>query len=1663
MNPLVAQPQDSTTAFTGAGLLESAADLKSAIEQGDWAATALGAVDVGLSALGAVMDPFGEILAAGVGWLIEHVGPLKEGLNQLAGNPDEITAHAQTWTNVATELGAIATDLGAMVAADTAEWQGGAADAYRQRAADTVNLLTAAKEGAAGAASGVQTAGEVVAAVRGLVRDIIAELVGHLVSWALQVVATLGIGLTWVVPQVAQRVAETATQIARLTSRLVQALKALTPLLKRAEELFGAAAKALREVKPPKPTPPPASTREIPPPVRGSGGPVGGGAAAPPARTDTGDSTNTSGVNAPPRIEGASPPPARTDTGDSTNTSGVNAPPRIEGASPPPARTDTGDSTNTSGVNTPPRTEGAPPPPPPRAEAPPPPPPADGSRGGGGIAAQATPVEAHNNPVNNRPTCGDPIDVTTGWMILPQTDVELDSTLPLLLSRTHLSNYRLGRSFGRSWACTVDQRLEVDDTGVAFAVEDGTLLLYPLPADGQEVLPEQGPRWPLTRTASGGYAVLVPERDHILHFAAPTGRERLLSAISDANGRRVEFGRDEHGVVTEVVHSGGYRVRVDSQDGLITAYWLVGPGQDVLLGEFRYDAARRLTEVVNSSGQPLRFAYDDQERIVRCEDRNGMWYRYAYDAANRCVRAEGAGGYLNYSMEYAPGVTRATNSLGHTTVYELNERFQVVRETNPLGATTRSEWNEHHQLLSRTDPLGRTTSYRYDERGNLVAVTYPDGTQSLGEYDAANRLVTVVDPDGAVWRREYSPTGTLTAVADPMGGRTSYGYDELGNLRTVTNAAGGVSTYQVNLLGLVVSVTDPSGGTTRYAYDELGRKTQVVDPRGGRTLFTWTPEGRPASRVAPDGSRVVLRHDGEGNLRESVDALGNATRVEIGPFDLPTAEVRPDGSRLEFAYDTELRPVAVTNEHGQVWRYTYDPAGNLISEQDFDGRLVRYAYDAAGQLIARTNAAGQTVRYARDARGRVVARSQDGVTARLAYDGVGRLVRATTPDADLTITYDAAGRVLAEAVNGRVLASRYDALGRRISRRTPSGALSAWEHDPAGRPTALHTAGRTIRFAYDAAGHEVERRVGDGVLLAQQWDEADRLRAQTLVATLDSGTPAVLQRRSYRYRPDGRLVAVDDQLTGERAYDLDQVGRVTAVRGPHGTESYGYDPAGNVVRAAWHRGPDGQGPREYRGTLVTRAGNVRYGYDAEGRLVLREITGPGGRVSRWRYEWDAEDRLVRAHTPDGAVWRYGYDALGRRVWKQRLAADGAVVERIDFTWDGTRLAEQVRNGSAAVVWDWEPGTHRAISQTQRSATGQAWVDRRFQAIVTDLVGTPTELVGADGTLDWHQDTTLWGGAPNPAGTPLRFPGQYHDDETGLYYNVHRYYDPLVGRYASPDPLGLAPSANARAYVVNPTAATDPVGLMPVPCQDLNNQGHYPGDKTFAFTGYNQYQSGWTSPQGRYDSVPPQTIMSNSGTPFTPHNFDGGVPGRYNASHAELQAWNAQPGNPIVVTRPMCNSCQAQFQGFANSSGNNVYVGSPQGIHTFTPGGTPQTSLGHNEVTGVDAHGNPWKLTHYEADARTELVTGRPSTDMTSEWTHSVVYSDHSGMQYYHDPDPNGFRSYAMYYPNKNTEVLTEDANGNTVATTHIGPSGGTYDVVGGNKTTVGKDSRLPTK
>ncbi|MBP2330551.1 RHS repeat-associated protein [Kibdelosporangium banguiense] len=1334
-NPLVAERKDSTQGFSGVPLLESVNDTSKAIESGDWAAGVLGAAGTALDALGMALDPFGAIFSAGVGWLIEHVGPLSDALDELTGDPDQIKAHAQTWTNIAGELGSISTEMANLIASDTASWTGESADAYRARSTDTANLIGAAKAAAEGAASGIGTAGEVVAAVRTLVRDIIAELVGHLISWALQVLFTLGIGMVWVVPQVIGAVAKTATKIAGLTTKLVQALGKLAPMLKKLGGAFGDVSKSLKNVKPGKAAPPSPKPGDPTPTPKGLDLPK------------SGDGTSPSSTGPTPKPD-TSPPP-RPDTNGSPNPPGSN--------NDIPTPTPKGNGPN--GSTTP---SGSPP-----------------------TNKPDKPRDTAVGP-DTRVCKSDPVDVATGEMILTQRDLELPGALRLVLDRTHVSSYRAGHWFGPSWSSTVDQRLEVDDQNVCYFGDDGMILVYPIPAAGASVLPLEGPRWPLRAEPTGTYAIAAGKRD--LRFAAPSGPRRRvhpLSVTESSDGDRVEIEYDGVGAPVLMRHSSGYQVSVRTESGRVAGIAVSGDGTgEVVVMRYRYDDRGRLTEVINSSGAPLRFDYDDSGRITGWQDRNSVWYRYVFDAEGRCVRTVGDGGFLDGTFVYDRQrmVTIHTDSLGHSTEFHLNGENQVLQEIDPLHNVTTFEWDRYDRLLSRADPLGRVTRHEYSADGTLSAIVRPDGSRvRVDQHDDDALAVSVHDKD-QTWRHSYAGTEAPDPMAAQVGVAMPLRYDS-------------------------IQAKDPAAEPgTRFERDMFGRPSRMTTAAGGQTHLSWTVEGRLASRISPSGGREQWRYDNEGNEIEHLDALGQRTRTEYGPFDRPIATTDAVGARTTYSYDTELRLIAVTNPHGLVWRFTYDAAGRLIEETDFDGRILRFTYDAAGQLRTSANMLGEITEFTYDLLGQVIERRSPSGTTSYRYDPLGRLASAVGPDAELVFQRDEDGRVITESVNGRTVTFSYSDDGREKRRRTPSGVDSLWTFDGAGTPQTLSTAGHVLQFTHDQGGRETQRVVDGTVVLTQSFDSEYRLASQMV---------ADVQRR-FDYRQDGKLIGLQDKVSGSVRLVLDPSGRITEVIAPDRRENYRYDATGNITASRL-------GPHQYQGNTLTAAGGVTFGHDPHGRMVLRRQGPAGSTEQTWLYTWDTHDRMTGVITPDGQRWRYLYDPLGRRIAKQRLVpgAEPAVAEQIEFTWDGPLLIEQVHTDAAGrrlvTTWDYHPTDDRPLTQTSS--------DGRFVSIVTDQVGTPTGLVDTAGKLVWHNRSSLWGEVLGTPGTPLRFPGQYADPETRLYYNVYRYYDPAVGRYISQDPYGLGPAPNPFAYVGNPHLSADPLGLMD--CGG-GNSGNTPG-------------------------------------------------------------------------------------------------------------------------------------------------------------------------------------------------------------------------------------------
>lgn len=429
---------------------------------------------------------------------------------------------------------------------------------------------------------------------------------------------------------------------------------------------------------------------------------------------------------------------------------------------------------------------------------------------------RAAPEGTHNRPDGERTSEGtDPVDLASGRMFLPQTDVVLPGVLPLAFTRRAESGYTAGRFFGPSWSSTVDERLEIDANGVIHVTADGLLITYPHPVPGLPTRPESGTSHStLSRDESGDYTLTAPETRLTKHFAGPPRTEpgndgtAWLVQIADRNNNIISIDRTDDGTPLALVHSAGYHLVLATVEARVTEVSLRDKGGAALpVRSYGYTDGN-LTTVTKPSGAALTFAYDDRHRITAWIDSNHRRYDYAYDDRDRVIAEGGEHRHLQVVIEYSEPepttghrVTTVTNAQGHTTRYRIDDRCRVVASTDPLGHTTRFAYGEHGHPVSRTDPLGRTTSFVHDDEGRLTTVVRPDGSELHSERDAAGLRSTYALADGTRWQQEFDDRGNRVALTGPSGHTTRYSYDDHGRYVSVTDARGAVTEVRCDAAG----------------------------------------------------------------------------------------------------------------------------------------------------------------------------------------------------------------------------------------------------------------------------------------------------------------------------------------------------------------------------------------------------------------------------------------------------------------------------------------------------------------------------------------------------------------------------------------------------------------------------------------------------------------------------------------------------------------------------------------------------------------------------------------------------------------------------------------------------------------------------------------------
>lgn len=1040
-----------------------------------------------------------------------------------------------------------------------------------------------------------------------------------------------------------------------------------------------------------------------------------------------------------------------------------------------------------------------------------------------------------------RKAIGHPVDVASGTMFNTWEDFRLPGRMDLVLMREYSTALIgvPGPMGGNGWTLNFFASLREENGDYVFFTPEGHEVYFEDAA--AKVLSGEVVR------NFGAYAEIQRDRDRLIvtrwnienHDAerfvfrsAAGGQPMPLRSIEDVTGQGIDLQYDEKGRLSRAVQRRERRSLQFqyNEQGLVGAVNVLAPtGKSTRIVTFSYDEEGNLVAVRDVLGQVSRYAYDDHF-MIREETRSGGIFTFQYDEQGRCIFTSGRNRYNQRTFRYldAIGATRVTDSQGNEWNYTWLPTGQITRTISPLGLVSTTTYDEYSRIVEKVDPKGGTTAYAYDEAGNRCDITDPAGQTVRFEYNDLRQLTALIDTNGNTWKLQYDPAGNLVATEDPLGNHWKCWYNVHGEVLGMQDALGAVRKFAYNERGEVIREIDWNGNATSYEYDEFGRIVSIINPFGVETRYVRDIAGRVVRIDRPDGRSLFYEYNVIGDLSLFVDADGQRTVYRYGSCNRLIEKIDPLGRSTKFRWNSEPDQLAeMVNETGERYRFEYDADSRLILEEDFEGHQLEYGYDGNSNRTQITSAAGEVQLFEYDALNRLIRKQlPDGTEVRFEYDALGNVIRAKNDSCDVTFERDAAGRVIKETQNSYVVESRYDLIGNRIERKSNLGHQVTFGYDPNGwlKTLAFPEAG-VLHFEHNVVGQEVLRKLPGETMLSQHFDLLGRLVEQRAerIGIPDSTRPeaaipdaAQIVKRSYKYDAANNLVEMLDHQWGETRYSYDAAGQLVHVAQGRGMrEAFRYDPAGNIVQALHQNGTvRGNGTRgavddfwNYGpGNILEQEGDVQFEYDADGRVIRKTEAMDTPLPHVWEYEWNGEGWLASVRRPDGAVWRYSYDAFGRRIRKE------GPEEAVDFVWDGNLLlheistAEGKRDGPVS-TWVFTPDGYDLIAKVQ---AGEVYFG------VTDYLGTPRELIRKDGSVAWSAYLSAWGEVEELAvaetDCPFRFPGQWLDRESGLFYNRFRYYDPTIGRYYAPDPLGLSGSINPYQYVPSPTSWIDPFGL-----------------------------------------------------------------------------------------------------------------------------------------------------------------------------------------------------------------------------------------------------------
>lgn len=847
---------------------------------------------------------------------------------------------------------------------------------------------------------------------------------------------------------------------------------------------------------------------------------------------------------------------------------------------------------------------------------------------------------------------------------------------------------------------------------------------------------------------------------------------------------------------------------------------------------------------------------------------------------------------VSASIEFDENILKqrfiAYDGNGHTTPPQtgnLTRRIDWVNATSGPNQVVYYEYDEYGNRTAMIDPEGNRTEWDYDTVHNL----YP-----IHERNALDQQVEMTwDTVCGVEDTMTDLNDTVTTIAYDEFCRqknihkATYGFTDVWQYNRFGEAANQNVVHFKRRAGLagfgheisyfdgmgrvrqtlrIRNFQDGEASTKAYRYNKRGgllRQTHPYYAQTGAIHFTnyeYDARDRLVKMTYPDGETVTTAYFVPANDNNMLDVgyMQATTTDELGRNVDAVSDV--DGNVVKITkynreplipiheyreYDQLERLLRVKDHGGNTWEYTYDALGNRLTASDPDLGNWSYAYDKNNNLISQTDARGKTITLTYDALNRLLTRTDIDTSTLLTintydeprgnYRNVGQLTTSTNANGRHEYNYDLDGNLTKKStiVDGvAYVAETGWGMNSEVVRRTyyshaevdPTnklnfdqiGSFSApWVYDLAGNLTGIP--GFIEDIKYQANGDTQYIVYSNGV----RTDFTYSGTREWLERVVTTGPTGVLQDVSYERGPTGRIEAIEGNSTGLRdkwsyTYDnLDQLLSADNRDFDDLDQTFEYDDLGNMTYNSKvgtyvypQAGPDVTRPHAQimttrgNGTVTNYVGDTNFTYDANGNTINN------GRAT---LQWSADNQLKRFTPTAGSAVDFIYGPDRSRIAKTSTFGGKRIYADADFEIepDGTMIkyphADIKKTG---FVKSW---LHRDHLNSVRLTTNEAG-------------GVTERSVYAS-----YGDRTSDGVAASQSATK-GYIGERHDPETGLIYLNARYYDPVIGRFISPDdwdPTIEGVGTNRYTYSFNdPINKSDPNGHL---AGDPGEAGVDPGD------------------------------------------------------------------------------------------------------------------------------------------------------------------------------------------------------------------------------------------